>query len=600
VRPVTYSFPHCCGVCHPEGSDTLSKFKLGLSADRHHSGSPQSAFATTPNLPRRIRERIRLLTFLLLLILPCCAFAQGTGGSCPSAANYINPADPSGPRVTLASLGVKSCYFVSKSMGSDGNAGTSEGSPLARLPGMASYAGSITPSAGEGFILRGCDVWTASDLPIAWQWSGSSSNPIYIGVDQTWYNTSSCASGWNRPVWNGQGKAVNGNSNNYFLDPSSDGTGPVTVENHDVTFDNVEMTGLQITSSTSGGYINWVDDSSYNMTFSNMYLHGWNATADNCILIQGPYRGGSSHNVVYENNVVDGSDRTGSSGTTGACYIFYTSYSGVKILNNVFRYVVNPFVGYTGAGATEIGGNLFAYGLNSIAGANHCNMIETLGGGIFYIHDNVIHDLECSGGENMMLGDSGETDYVWNNIIYNVGSSQTPNGPEVNNATGLSLYFWNNTVVDPGGIGCFFYSGQGGDQYNVINFQNNHCISGASSALGGGFNVKSLTNANNVLVTAAIAASAEYTSSETYVYSPWASTSSTVGVGTNLTANWPSGFSTKDTSYGCTEASTSGVTQVVCPARTSNTRPSSGAWNAGAYEFAGGPPPPTNVQAVAH
>lgn len=539
----------------------------------------------------------RLAICALILFSAATAFAAG--GTCPSAADYINPANPTGPKVTLGSLGITSCYFVSKSSGSDRNGGTSESSPLAHLPGMASYSGSVTPAAGEGFIMKGCDVWTGSDLPARWQWSGTSSNPIYIGVDKAWFNSTNCPSGWNRPVWNAQKAAVN--PDNYFLEPSSDGSGPVTVEDHDVTFDSVEMTGLDITSSTSGGYINWVDDSSYNMTFSNMYLHGWNATADNCILIQGPYAGGSSHNIVYEFNVVDGSDRSGSSGTTGACYVFYTSYSGVKIINNVFQYVVNAFVGYTNS-TTEIGGNLFAYGLNSIGGANHCNIIETIGGGTFYIHDNVIHDLECSGGENMMLANSGETDYVWNNVIYNVGSSQTPNGPEVSNATGLSLYYWNNTVVDPGGIGCFFFSGQGGDQYNVIDFRNNHCISPGSSALGSGFNVRSLTNSNNLLETAAAADSNnspqydQYTAAESYVYSPVDSTNSTVGAGANLTGSWPSGFSTKDTSYGCREQSNSGVVQAVCPARPQNPRSPSGSWSAGAYQLGGGPPPPTNVQ----
>ena len=220
----------------------------------------------------------------------------------------------------------------------------------------------------------------------------------------------------------------------------------------------------------------------------------------------------------------------------------------------------------------------------------------------YYIHDNVMHDLECSGGENMMIGNTGETDYVWNNIIYNLGSSQVPSGPQNSGQTGMSTYFWNNTIVDPSAGGCYTYSSQSGDQYNVINFQDNNCISSASSALGSGFNVTTLTNANNTLQTASAADSNtspnynQYTASQTYAYSPVASTNSTVGAGANLASSYPAGFATSDTLYGCSETSVSGVTESVCPGRASNSRPASGggAWDTGAYVFSSASTPATD------
>jgi hypothetical protein len=543
---------------------------------------------------------VRFSIFLTCLFSVEIAFAQG--GACPSGANYVNPSNPNGPLVTLSSLGVTSCYFVSKSTGSDTNAGTSESAPWAHLPGMcyATCGPSYTPSAGQGFILKGCDVWTAADLPATWQWSGTSGSPIYIGVDQTWYNTTNCPSGWNRPVWNAQGTALT--ANNYFLDPSSDGTGPVTVENHDVTFDNIEMTGLEITSSTSGGYTDWFDNNSYDMTISNMYMHGWNATADNCVLMQGPYGGGTSHNILYVDNVVDGSDRTGSSGTTGTCNAFFTSYNGVKILNNVFRYLVNPFSGSSDS-TLEIGGNLFDYMLTSLGGANHCNCIESLGGGTWYIHDNVIRNYECGGGESLWVADtSGEIDYVWNNVIYNLGTGQTPQAGE-NSITGTYVYFWNNTVVPPSGVGapCLMIASGRTPTDLTVYAQNNHCISTASNAIDPNFaNYGTLVASNNLLQTPSIAdADAspqfnQYTASQTYAYSPVASTNSTVGAGTNLTSSWPSGFSASDTRYGCNEQTVGGVVQAVCPARTTAlARPASAAWDIGAYEY--GPAGPTNL-----
>ena len=64
---------------------------------------------------------------------------------------------------------------------SDLNNGTSKTTAWAHLPGMASWTGSHTPVSDDTFILRGCDVWTSADLPVLWNWSGSSGSPITIG-----------------------------------------------------------------------------------------------------------------------------------------------------------------------------------------------------------------------------------------------------------------------------------------------------------------------------------------------------------------------------------------------------------------------------------
>ncbi len=547
---------------------------------------------------------VRFFSFLACLLSAGAAWASG--GSCPTAANYLNPSNPNGPLVTLSSLGVTSCYFISKSTGSDSNAGTSESSPLEHLPGMASYSGKIAPSAGEGFILEGCDVWVNSDLPVNWNgWSGSSGSPIYVGVDETWYNTTNCPSAWNRPVFNAQKTAISGSSD-YVINPIY-GADPSYV-----TFDSIEFTEVEVSTTTNSGVLQLWGQTSKNDTFTRNYIHAMDATADgsgsaSCVLVNGPYEATTATGFLYAYNVIDGSDRTGSgnTGSNGVCYGFYTNYSNSKILYNVIQYVVNPIVAYASSSSDtlEIGGNLIAYGLDSLGGINHCNLIETVGSGTYYIHDNVMHDLECSGGENMMIGNTGETDYVWNNIIYNMGSSQSPSGPQNAGQTGISLYFWNNTIVDARGTGCFFYSGQGGDQYSVINFQNNHCISSASSALGSGFNVTTLTNANNLLQTASTADADtsprydQYTSSQFYVFSPVESTNSTVvGTGTNLTGSWPAGFSTNATNYACSEGSVNGVSESVCATGAmALARVSTGAWNVGAYQFGPGPSSPLNL-----
>jgi len=55
-------------------------------------------------------KKIYLFT-LILLFAPLAAHAAG-GGACPSDAQYINPANPMGSLVTLASLGVTNCFYV--------------------------------------------------------------------------------------------------------------------------------------------------------------------------------------------------------------------------------------------------------------------------------------------------------------------------------------------------------------------------------------------------------------------------------------------------------------------------------------------------------
>jgi len=496
-------------------------------------------------------------------------------------------------------------YYISSSTGSDSNTSAqaqSKSTPWAHLPGMASCignCGSYTPQAGDTFVLMGCDVWVNSDLPVLWNWSGSSGSLITIGgEDQTWYNTTNCPSAWNRPIFDAQKSATSGNV--LFSPCASNGCSYVTL-------DSIEMKGFYLGTSGNGEYIANVGYGNTNWSYTNLYIHGWNVIIDNggnCVIFGSNY--GGSSNILYQYNIVDGSDRTGmgSPGNTtgGTCDTWYTSQQGAKMLSNVVHDVVNGWLPTTGS---EFGGNL-VYNVLTTNYVNHCNAIETLGGGTYYIHDNVIHNENggCAGGETMMIGNGSETDYVWNNVIYNLTNSTgtmappiAPQGP----SSGNSIYMWNNTIVVPVGQtnACLAWSGQGsGTIFSTINMQNNHCITSGSYALDPSLANYTTTTVNNTnLVQTPKQADAdssphfdEYTSSETYAYSPVASTNSTVGAGTNLASSWVSGFSTNDTSYGCTYDSS--VQTVSCPARAANTRPQSAPWDIGAYEFNAQDPPP--------
>src|ERR1700683_21618 len=81
---------------------------------------------------------IAVLAGILVIATPTHSFAAG-GGACPTGSNYLdltNPQNGGGQGfVTLASLGVNSCYYIAAN-GSDSNNGTSETSPWQHAPGM--------------------------------------------------------------------------------------------------------------------------------------------------------------------------------------------------------------------------------------------------------------------------------------------------------------------------------------------------------------------------------------------------------------------------------------------------------------------------------
>ena len=496
---------------------------------------------------------------------------------------------------SAASAFAANTYYVSKSAGSDTNTSTqakSKGTPWAHIPGMASATSNLaayTPIAGDTFILMGCDVWVSSDLPVSWKWSGSSGSPITITVDKTWYNTANCPSTWNRPIFNNASHTAY--SPNALFNAASGGATSWIV------FDNVELKGLACTGACSGLQVAiWCYNSCSNSTFSNNYLHAWNiATDGNCMLFG---LGASSVSDTFTQNIIDGSDATGASPAGATCYAIYTDLPDV-ISNNVIHDLANGIVGASGAsGSTVISGNLI-YNIKESNAGSHPNAIEFVGGGTYYVYSNVIHD---SLGESLMFGNTREVDYVWNNLWYNI-LGNTPEGPQDSNETGITSSFWNNTIVLSSAGTCIQYSGQPGGSFNSITIENNHCISTGSVASSSFSGTSPILN-NNVLMSPATAASQGYTSSETYAYSPTASTSGTVGKGKTIcglekTCTGSFAALASDTNYACSQQTVNGVVQAVCPARPVVARQG----GVGAYEYASGgsaPTAPTGLTAVVH
>ena len=488
--------------------------------------------------------------------------------------------------IALASYCHGATHYISISTGSDTNTGTTKTAAWAHLPGMATCTGnckSYNPVAGDVFILKGCDIWTNSTLPILWNWSGSAGNVISVSYDPTWYNSSNCPSAWNRAVLDAGKANISGGNN--FITLCYSGNCQYT------TFESIEMKGLYSAGAGSYGNLNYVAcyESCTNIILNNLYLHGWNVVTDgNCMLVLGstnsPYASGSSFN----NGIIDGSDATGASPAGATCYAFY---GWPSVTNSVIHDVAN---GILPLGGGTISGNLI-YNIKPSNAGVHENGIETLGGGgTYYIHDNVIHD---NVGETFMFGNTNETDYIWNNVFYNLSNANPLHFPQGSGMSNMNTYIWNNTV-DAAANNCFLWVTGFGGSWNNFTLVNNHCITSAM-LYNSGFTVVSLTVSNNPVQTESQANSQGYTAAQSYAYSPTSPSGITVSAGKNLTTDCSGNISglCSDTAYAISY--NSATETLTTPGRTSNARPLTGAWDAGAYLWAQDPPsPPTNLIAM--
>jgi hypothetical protein len=514
--------------------------------------------------------------------------------------------------VVLITNSSAATYYVAAN-GSDSNSGTSETSPWAHLPGMATWSGNHTPTAGDTFILRGCDVWANSNFPISWTWSGTSSNAITVDVDQTWYNSTSCSSGWNRPIFDAGGAPINapdcpsGSGNHHFL----------AIQNANyVTFNSIEARGLYWNNDEQNGCWqstgNIVSGSSDYITVNNWYFHNWKhgttaGTEDVAdIIVAQDNTSPACQHCVIQNSVINNVDGDGADCATTRTMCSAGGVEQWSMKNNICANVVECWYGPVWGNATiEVSGNNM-YNLNmsfsspSQSSEQHPNCIEDTGvvsGTItLLVHDNYIHSIQTC--EGLQVGNgSREVDYVWNNIWDMGATSQAgANGPQIpqngGSPGGSTISFWNNTVRWGSGCANLWYSGSW-----TLNAKNNHCINDGSIVFAG-TTPGGAVMANNLAMTNATASAQGYTAANLFV--PTSGSNSTVGAGTNLTSSWPSGASTNDSTQACTEQTVSGVLQAVCPQRQSNSRPSSGAWDIGAYIWGTGstaPSPPTGLAA---
>jgi len=603
---------------------------------------------------------------ILIACLLTAGRAFAAGGSCPSAANYLNATTEK--LVTLSSLGVTSCYYVAAN-GADTNAGTSEASPWMHAPGMpncVSTCASVTPVAGEGFILRGGDTWHfgnsaltpytglsafATYYPACGQpsgnmcgwyfhWAGTSSNPIYIGVDQGWYSGGS----WTRPVMNGDNPLSTTSVANCTYDDSTVMMFSVVNLGFHLIIDNFEWTGVcwsgpdnnAGTTRSGAAYVNMnqgLGAGSYN-TFQNNYIHGWTHVTFNCVAgnpetgncqwaqaVDGgpsPYADGD----VLANNVVDGSDSDDHS------YVAFW-YGGYDVHDNVIRHIGTAAVLNNNHTFHD---NLIEYVQGNTDGVAHGNAVEfnTEWNGNNVVYNNVFRDefgypgtTGCGNIQFQQAPRQNATDYTFNNLIYNYPCGNgnywdlcsAPKSDCIN-VTTATVNLFNNTWVMTAGYDQAWLS-PGAPSTLVANWYNNHCIIPGGGAASACFWSSSgtINYLTDVVQDTTVASGQGYTSSEPYAYSPTSASNATVIAGTNekgycsaLTGSSDADLQAagiacqSDTGYACTYNSTNHT--VSCPARTTIARPTITAWDAGAYQLSGsqaqGPQPPTNLQSTVY
>lgn len=456
-------------------------------------------------------------------------------------------------------------FYISYSTGNDSNNGTSKSASWQHVPGMngcTANCAAYSHVAGDRFVFEGGDTWPNNSFPIATR-SGTAASPDYYGVETDWHAGSS----FSQPVFDAGGANMTGSDSNapggaqdIFMDLRRQDY--ITID--DIAFDNFTASGLT-SAYGSCAAIEMAGDQ--NITINRISIPNMTAVDGlSCFGVQGATYAPYSGNSIVENSYISGSAN---------------SYAiAILCVGNVENNTVDHMIGEVyPCGHGTISGNLLENCGNPFpAGSStiHADAIQSdAADGTFYIHDNVIHDTGSSASgecESMLIGNPGETDYVWDNVLYNINGnpiSLTQNF----SSPGVAAYIWNNSIE--GGFAGTEYCVRAGHPatWTTIAIQNNFCVSKASAATDPGLSANSMAVDHNILLTPTQAASDGFgTTSTAFPYLPPPGSSPTAFAGLNFTSDCGGGLPglCVDTSFG--------------GARSQLGRPSSSAWDVGAYE----------------
>lgn len=577
-------------------------------------------------MSRLFPQALLALVFGILITgttLPSFA-ATTAGGACPTGSNYLdltNPQNGGGQgSVTLASLGITSCFYISAA-GSDSNSGTSEASPWLHAPGMPACSGtcaSTTPAGGEGFIFEGGSEWHQHTGAVltggtwSWSYSGSSSSPIYFGIDPTWYSGSSFA----RPIFN-QDNALS-TSTVSSCSYADDGVTFLSMGGSYQIVDGFEWTGNCMSGGGDDSVIN--PRSGNHITIERNYVHGWSMTSgvgdDGGVKFGDQSNSTSNVSNRYLFDVVDGSDSTfGTSCNTTSCVgsgkaTGWAFGDGYDVEYSVIRHVSN---GIQAGQICILAGNLMEYEFEPSISGRHGNVVEQNFGscnvGLYY--NNVTRNV--NEGIDWITNDL--TFYIFNNVWLNDQHyAPDPNGYLLcaggSGSNVASVYFYNNTAQDIKVAACTPSSDGGGwSSGSSIKFANNHVMDFTSVTSGlfncNGQSCGATDNGGEVYQTTSAANAQGYTYANSWA--PTAGTDATVGKGNDM-SSFCNSLPNSAAVAACGAGSSGAVSEaagwggnIASYPTTVNSRAS--AWDAGAYQFSSGsssgaPTPPSGLNAV--
>lgn len=150
---------------------------------------------------------------------------------------------------------VSATYYIDFASGSDSNAGTSKEAPWKRAPGMNGFAGHYAHSPGDRLIFKGGVTWDATIAKWSISESGDSGDPDYYGADKGWFAGNS----WTKPIFDG-GNMNPVASHPYFL-----------ITGSYVTLDNLQVQNIGVPGVNQGNYaIEFLND--HDITAQNLTL----------------------------------------------------------------------------------------------------------------------------------------------------------------------------------------------------------------------------------------------------------------------------------------------------------------------------------------
>jgi len=559
--------------------------------------------------------------------------------------------------VTASLSAFAGTYYIDCVNGSDSANGTSTTTPWKHDPYMTGFTGSYSHKAGDQHIFRGGITCPASYLPLAPSVSGASGSQDYYGVLTSWYtgtnsgkvNTSGTTVQWAsgnafqmNGSWAGGAITINGTSytiasvtspyqltltssagtqtavaysNSLFVRPILQGSDSATngISTGSgvsyVTFDSIEISGVVVTTNTSStGSVLIGGATNGNITLENMDIHNWflgsgmtDNSGDGGGIYAAVYGGLSPVNMILENSNV-GDPENG--GNIGACT------RGIQTIANNYLHDCSQACLH---GCSLVHDNVVNNVGNTFDGTTHTNGFysdcfdQACSSGLTtataYIYNNYIMNMQENSGATAIYPNPGTagvsgtvTYYIFNNVVSSSGTgavSQIADEIDPYDASsGLTsvVHDWNNTYQVIAGGTCVNVVSRS-PALTSVDVKNLHCISTSGTATN--LSAAGSNTSSNILLQSVATANGQGYAAPNWM--PTSSTASTVGAGTNLTANCSSTLSGE-----CTSTSL-GATLV------GGARPASGNWDEGSYLYSAlgsqpappaAPPAPTNVAAA--